>query len=195
MPSVATQQSDYGLAIRGAVRALWKGLIDADQFYDWMNSAIWRGLTGAWYAGAAECNIQPSELSPPERSALQLVIATEINHVGDFAASIINRSQERRGKLSAHLNRAQMWTLRWQDVQTRARVMACGDKKLKWVLGETEHCSTCLKLADKVKRASQWAAAGIYPQMKALACGGYKCGCGFKPTSDPMSKGPLPSIP
>jgi len=54
MATVKTQQRDYSLGIRGAVRALWKGLIDADQFYDWMNATIWRGLTGAWYSGAAE---------------------------------------------------------------------------------------------------------------------------------------------
>ena len=194
MPSVATQQSDYGLAIRGAVRALWKGLIDADQFYDWMNSAIWRGLTGAWYAGAAECNIQPSELSPPERSALQLVIAEEINHVGGFAASIINRSQARKGKLTNHLNRAQMWTLRWQDVNGRAKIMACGDKKYSWQLGPTEHCVDCARLSGKVKRASYWETSGIRPQAHTLACGGWRCQCFWVETTARSSPGPLPRL-
>jgi hypothetical protein len=200
MPSATTQQSDYGLAIRAAVRALWKGLIDADQFYDWMSSAIWRGLTSAWYAGAEECNIQPTELSPAERSALQLVVAEEINHIGDFAASIIGFSKERGGKLANHLNRAKMWTVRWQDVHTRARIMACGDKKLKWVLGPTkEHCVSCdVKLNGKVKRASYWASVGVMPQAPVnpkLECKGFRCLCTMVETTDRATPGPLPSLP
>lgn len=199
MPSPATQQSDYRLAIRAAVRALWKNLIDADQFYDWMTSAIWRGLTGAWYAGAAECGIQPTELSPDERSALQLVIAEESNHVGDFAASIINRSKDRGGQLGMHLERAEMWAARWQDVNTRAHVMACQDVKMKWVLGPAkEHCITCdVKLNGKVKRASYWAQTVLpqSPPNPRLECAGWKCQCVLVDTSERCSPGPLPSLP
>ena len=199
MPSAAGS-SDYGLSIRGAVRALWKGLIDADQFYDWMSSAIARGLTKAWYAGAAGCGIQPKELTPAERSALQLVIAEETNHVGGFAASIINRSQERGGKLANHLNRAKMWILRWQDVHTRARVMACGDRKLKWVRGPTvEGCISCdIKLNGKVKRASYWAQVNVYPQNPVnpkIACQGWRCLCSLVDTTERCSPGPLPKLP
>ena len=198
MPSATTQQSDYGLAIRGAVRALWKGLIDADQFYDWMSGSIWRGLTGAWYAGAEECGIQPTELSPAERSALQLVIAEEINHVGEFAASIMGFSKERGGKLAYHLNRAKMWTARWQDVQTRAKIMACADEKLTWIYGDTEHCDSCWSLHGKTKRASYWQSQGIMPQAPPnprLKCGGWKCECRLERTTGRASSGPLPSLP
>ena len=194
MPSAATLERDYGSAIRAAVRALWKGLIDADQFYDWMSSAIWRGLTGAWYAGAEECGIQPTDLSPAERSALQLAIAEETNHVGDFAASLVNFSQARGGKLSVHLHRAQMWTARWGDVQGRAKIMACGDKKHVWQLGPTEHCVDCERLSGKVKRASYWETSGIRPQSHLLACGGWRCQCSWEETTARCSPGPLPRL-
>jgi len=194
MPSAATQQSDYGLAIRAAVRALWKGLIDADQFYDWMSSAIWRGLTGAWYAGAAECNIQPTELSPAERSALQLVIAEETNHIGDFAASIVSFSQARGGKIGTHLGRAEMWSARWGDVNTRARIKACGDTKLVWIYGDTVHCVDCEAFNGKVKRASYWDQSGVRPQSFELACSGLKCQCRLEATTARCSPGPLPRL-
>ena len=193
MPSAATLERDYGSAIRAAVRALWKGLIDADQFYDWMSSAIWRGLTGAWYTGAEECGIQPTDLSPAERSALQLAIAEETNHVGDFAASLVNFSQARGGKLSVHLHRAQMWTSRWGDVQTRARLMACGDKKFMWINGDTEHCVDCESLHGKVKRASYWEQS-IRPQSISLACSGFRCHCRLEATTARCSPGPLPRL-
>ena len=166
MPTVASLESNYGLALRGAVRALWKGSIDLDWFYDWMSSAIWRGLRWAWYTGAEEMGIQPSELSPAERMALQFIIAEEINHVADFAASIMSNSQASGGKLQRSLDRAGLWTARWQDVNGRARLMAGQDRKYKWTLGSTlEHCTSCdIKLNGKVKRGSYWLAHGVQPQ-------------------------------
>jgi len=197
---MAAGSSDYGLSIRGAVRALWKGLIDADQFYDWMSSAIARGLTKAWYAGAAEMGIQPSELTPIERNALQSVITEETNRVPGFAASIIKFSQPSGAKLSRHLNRVKMWTARWQDVSTRAKVMAGQDQKLKWVRGPTiEGCISCdIKLNGKVKRASYWQQVGVYPQAPVnpkIACQGWRCLCSLVVTTDRCSPGPLPSLP
>lgn len=194
MPSAATREADYGRAIRGAVRALWKGVIDIDQFYEWMSLAIARGLTLAWYSGAEECGIQPRELSAAERGALALVIAEEMNHAGGFAASILNFSQERGGKLSLHLNRATMWSARWADVQGRAKIMACGDKKYMWQLGPTEHCVDCERLSGKVKRGSYWELSGVRPQSHRLACGGWRCACVWEETTARCSPGPLPTL-
>lgn len=200
MATIAKQQNDYGLGIRGAVRALWKGLIDADQFYEWMSATIARGLVTAWYAGAAECDIQPTELTPAERSALQLAIAEETNHVPEFAASILNYSQARGAKLGPHLERAKMWTLRWQDIYQQAQLKACADRKFEWVLGPTkEHCISCeIKLVGKVKRGSYWDAVGVRPQAApnwALACGGWRCACRLVATDKRCTPGRLPSLP
>lgn len=64
------------------------------------------------------------------------------------------------------------------------------------------NCGSCSKLAGKVKRASQWRAAGLGPQSgpmhvlpnPALECGGYECKCSLMPTTEPMSKGRLPAV-
>ena len=97
--------------------------------------------------------------------------------------------------LRAASSRIPMWVNRYNDVVNTAKIMAGGDKKLKWVLGPTEHCSSCSKLAGKVKRGSVWIASGIQPQSRSLACGGYNCQCSLQPTTDRASAGRLPSIP
>ncbi len=187
-------QSDFRLSVRAAIRGLWIGGESFD-FVDSMILSIRRQLQLAWIEGAKECGVGEGEFTAQELSARDQLITSQFPHLPAFADDIVAGSKAKGGKLGPLLSRGSMWVNRYDEARNQAKQMACGDKKLKWVLGETEHCSTCLKLADKVKRASQWTAAGIYPQMKALACGGYRCGCGFKPTDDPMSKGPLPSIP
>lgn len=97
--------------------------------------------------------------------------------------------------LRAASSRIPMWVNRYNDVVNTAKIMAGGDKKLKWVLGPTEHCSSCMKLAGKVKRGSLWQTSGIRPQSRSLACGGYNCQCSLQPTTDRASAGRLPSIP
>lgn len=188
--------SNYSAAVRSAVRGLWMGAMDYDQFFQAMESAIRLGIPQAWYEGARECGVTPAELTPEERLAMQSVIWDEYNYINGFALAIEAGSKANGGKLGPLMNRADLWVNRYKDIVNRAKTMACGDKKLTWVFGKTEeHCSSCLKLVGKTKRASQWEQAGIRPQMPTLECGGWRCDCSLQPTDAPMSMGPLPRIP
>ena len=191
--------ANYRNGIRAAVRGLWLGAFDFYQFYDALDVTIRNGLTTAWYEGAAECGILPADLSPTERAAIAQAIAGELGHIDSFATEIEAGSKANGGKVGPLLARAEMWILRYQDVVNRAKVMACADQKLEWVLGLTkEHCSTCLKLTGKVKRASYWQQVGVRPQSPPnplLECGGWACLCNLIITDAPMSKGPLPNLP
>lgn len=191
--------AEYAKNIRGFARALWSGVIDYDQFFDLMQGAIRIGLTQNWYAGAKECGIQPQELTPAERFALESAIIGEFGHIGDFASAIEAGSKRNGGKFGAILPRAGLWGMRAADVQNQARLLACGDKKLKWVRGPTsDSCRTCLAMDGKVKRASYWMAHGPHPQDPAnhtIECGGWRCQCNLSVTDEPLSKGPLPRWP
>lgn len=191
--------ADYGRGIRAATRALWAGAIDLDQFIDQMFSAIRRGITRAWHEGAAECGIQPDELTAEERAELERVITGELLYVLGFGIAIEDNSKQAGGKLGGLLARADTWINRYPDAVNRAKLMACADKKLKWTIDPAkENCATCLKLNGKVKRASYWQRVGVQPQSppnEKLDCKGWKCGCSLQPTSDPVSRGPLPNLP
>jgi len=181
----------YRRAIRGAVRAWWKKLINVDEFAEMMWVAIESGLTRAWFTGAADCGIMPDELSMDEHVALAEAILREAEWIGGFASAI-----EESEKLTPMFKRSDIWIGRWEGVRSEARILACSDKKLEWVQGPSEEgCRDCSRLSGKVKRGSQWAASGYKPREHGgkISCQGYRCLCELVPTDKPMSKGPLPN--
>ena len=188
-------QSDFGLAVRAEIRGLWSGARESFSFVDGMITTIQRQLRLAWSEGAKECGVSEDELTAQEISARDNLIASQFAYLPAFADDIVAGSKKNGGKLGPLLSRGSVWINRYDEARNKAKQMACGDKKLKWVLGPTEHCSSCLKLSDKVKRGSQWESAGIAPQIRALECGGWRCACTLVATDDPMSKGPLPRLP
>lgn len=189
----------YRMNIRAAVRGLWTGHLDYEQFFDNMMGAIRRGFTQAWYQGAKECGIAPNELKPEERLALEAAINSEMQFIDGLGSYVEANSKANKGKLGRSFARTKAWINRYNSLRNQAKLSACGDKKLTWHLGATEkHCRSCLALAGKTKRASQWKAAGIQPQNAPndkLECGGYLCDCRLEPSDEPMSKGPFPRLP
>lgn len=195
----ASGESEYRSAIRSAVRGLWSGELDYSWFYDAMLSAIRFHIPQAWFLGAKECGILAGELTQEEKAALEQAIQYELQWINGFATAIEEGSKENGGKLSPLFSRAEIWIGRWNGVKSKAMAMACADQKLEWVLGPTDtSCSSCLKLAGKVKRSSYWNKVGVLPRQhgsELLACRGFRCLCEFQVTDEPASKGPLPSLP
>ena len=188
----------YQQSLRPAVRGLWSGALDFDQYFDAMMSAIQRGITQAWNAGAREAGITPDELTPEERVAREQTIASEFNYIAGLGERIEENSRENGGKLSTVYNLLGAWVNRWRDAKNRAMETANNDPKLMWNLGIAEHCSSCVRLDKKVKRASFWDSRDVHPQQppnEKLECGGWECKCFFTVTNEPLSRGPLPKLP
>jgi hypothetical protein len=181
------------------VRGFWSGELDYFAFYESFGLSIEQGLTAAWYEGAAMCGILPEELTIDEMKQLRFRIAEQMNYLAPFAEAIEAGSKANKGKLTPLFNRAQLWINRYSDVKNEAKVSACKDQKLKWVLGLTEkHCRTCAALNNKVKRASFWKKLGVRPQNAPnpkLECEGWLCDCDLVPTDEPVTRGVMPSLP
>jgi len=194
-----TDAGTYRSGIRAAVRGLWTGNLDWDQFFDAMLTTVRAGVTGAWYTGAVECGIQPGEMTAEEKLALENAIAYENQWIAGFANAIEQGNQANGGKLESLWPRSEIWIGRWEGVRDKAKVMACGDKKLEWVQGPTsDKCSSCTRLNGKVKRASYWRDKGILPRTHGaeyLECRGFRCLCELVETDKPLSRGPLPKLP
>ncbi len=61
-----------------------------------------------------------------------------------------------------------------------------GEKRLKWVLGnspEDRHCPSCSALAGMVQTEAAWEAAGLRPKSGRLFCGGH-CHCSLVETDE-----------
>ncbi len=191
--------SQYGRDIRGIVRGLWNGSIGFNQAFVLFSDTVRIGLTRAWHQGALECAINPADLTPEELTAMRQVIAREDLRIFGFIDAIEAGSKANGGKFAPLKSRAAMWALRYDDVVTRAKLMACADQPLEWVQGPTsDQCPTCTRMNGKVKRASAWKRNGVYPRAPenpTIQCKGFRCLCQLLLTEKPLSKGPLPRWP
>ncbi|GAI14141.1 unnamed protein product, partial [marine sediment metagenome] len=198
-------QADFALNLRAAVRGLWRGQLNQFGFVDSFFGTLHRNLTQAWHEGAKECGILPDELSQKELDALNRLINEQVLYAPDFAESVAeardihaDSPRDPAGRLGPQLSRAENWINRYDTAKQIGKAMACADKKLLWVLGEAEHCSSCIKLNGKVKRGSFWSERGIIPAVPGatyLDCKGFNCACQLVQTDKPLSKGPLPGLP
>ena len=201
LKSVPFEFKDLGsfqAGINAAIRGLWRGAFTEFDFVDSMVSTIERRLREAWLAGAAECGLLPDELSDEETLAMRSMIANQFAYLPGFAAEIVAESRAEGGKLGPLLGHGQLWINRYQEAFERGKAMACADRKLKWTLGEAEHCSSCVKLSGKIKRASFWSTSGILPRVAGasyLECRGYNCQCTLQPTDEKMTPGRTPNLP
>jgi hypothetical protein len=189
---------EFQANLRANIRGLWNGELSAGQFFNGMFAAIERGFNQAWAAGAAECGIKPDEYSDEERSILQNLSNDQFPHILSLAEYVQANSKANGGQLAPLFARAALWVARYEEVRNQAKVVSCGNQKLMWTLGIAEHCSSCMKLAGQVRRASFWRASGIWPRQAGshlLECGGFRCQCSLVPTDAPMSRGRLPSLP
>jgi hypothetical protein len=186
--------SAFGRTVRGLVTQLWRGNIDMFNFIYTLSSSIEYSYRRAWVEGAETCGIKPEDFTEEEIDTLNTIIAEDISHIDGFMSAVITGSKNNHGLLSSLLNRAEMWSIRYAFVRDRAKAMACGNQKLKWVYGDTEHCDDCLKLNDRVYRAKTWEKWEIYPKSPGLQCGGFKCKCEFEETDDPCTPGRPPSL-
>lgn len=189
-----TLERNYGRSIRSAVRLLWSGDIRIDDFFAMMSSTIERGLTRAWFDGAARCGIRPDELTTKETDALRRLIIKEKSYIFNFGIAIESGNQESGGKLKPFLDRAAMWVQRPLQAFQLGESYACADKKKMWRLGQREHCNDCPRLDGKVKRLSWWREHNLIPRTpgQATQCAGWKCGCDLVDTDLPLSRGRMP---
>jgi hypothetical protein len=190
---------DYTRQIRANVYGLWSGELQVFDFVDSMLLGIERYYRRAWIEGAKVCGIKEDELTAEEIKALYTEINNELPYLIRFAQDIQNNSKANKQKFTPLMKRATLWVNRYNSVKNHARLMACKNKKLKWVLNPLkESCKTCAKLDGKVKRQATWEQMGLRPQNAPnplLECGGWKCGCTFVVTDEPLTKGRMPSVP
>lgn len=177
------------------MRGYWGGALTRSDFTSAMSAALKRNLVNAWLEGSTECGIDATELADDELKARDDFIKEQQGYISGFADAIHDNSKTAKGKLQPLFDRAEMWILRYTDARNQAKVMACENKKLTWVIGPTEsHCPDCAGYNGKTYRAKAWATAGARPQSDRLACHGFRCKCRLEVTTKRASKG-QPSAP
>lgn len=184
--------SDFRSNLRSAVRAFWNGTFSEGEFVTSFNDTIDFRLREA-YRQTAECyGIAEDEFTTQEQNWINNFIVEQISQTGNFTDTILE-NRKPNGKLTPLLDRVELWSNRYNQVENNARTFFAENQKLIWTVSPNKvHCSNCGRLNGYVKRASQWRDYPLEPQSPNLACGGYRCGCSLIETDAPMSRGSLP---
>lgn len=189
-------EANFRKGLRSAVRGLFEGVLDVGDFDNAMEKTINRNLRQAWEEGASACGISPSDYTDQEKEAINKFLLNQYQYIPDFTVAIIDNKKSDNPDLNKLYSRTELWVNRYGEAENQAKLMACADQKLKWTIngkgkGCKEHCSSCLKLNGKVKRASYWNKVGIRPQSPDLECGGWRCCCTLEVTNEPVYRGRL----
>ena len=187
--------STYQRRLRALVTGLWGGRLNEVDFMSGMNNLIAQQFRLAFVQnGYGRAGIPESEISAGEMEVLYDLISTEQSNVPGLMLSIQENAKARGGALAPLRARVDRWTSRFIGVSERAYTMAMRDKPLKWIFDpRKEHCRSCQRLNGQVRRASKWAELGIHPRSVELECFGLFCGCRFEETTEPLSRGRIPS--
>lgn len=191
--------ASYQRAVRGAIRGLWTGVLDINQFFDQLSTAIRVQIPLAYAEGAAECDITPDDFSPDEQLEIQRLIVKETSFVFPFGETVEQANKASGAKLGKHFLRVRLWVNRYLEAQNAGKIRACADEKLLWGVHSKTPCKSAVKLRGKVKRASFWQGR-VLPGDARLECvhsaGGVPvCSCSLTRTDAPLSRGPLPRLP
>lgn len=185
----------YRSGLRAAMRGLWSGALDRDEFFVAMERSIRLRLTQAWAAGLRECGFRPEEMSDSEQGRLQEIIFEEIGFVEGVGDYIGKNNRAAGKKLRPVLRRAEMWVSKYEQVKSIAQSLACADRKIIWIWDPAkDHCRDCANYNGRVYRGSVWARWGIATQSRSLACGGLNCGCRQEETDKPITPGRPPGM-
>lgn len=186
-------ERDYGRAIRAATRGLVTGVFDEFSFIDSMIGTINRGLTRAFGEGLKKAGASIDDLDTPaylqERLALDGLINDNLASLFNFSAYILQQrvlyvQGQKRIAINHVMNRATLWSNKYDKARQMAFAMASANAPLTWALGKTEkHCLSCLTFNGKTYRAETWASHNALPKSSRLCCGGWRCDCGLVPAA------------
>jgi len=181
-----------------AVRELYEAKIVYDAFIDRMSDIIPQQLRKAWNAGMRANGLDPARDQTPEWEAVFIeFVVGQFEHVDRFAADIVAARVAQSGTAGLRM-RANMWANRYNECRDLATLTtARREDNLIWVLGEAEHCPTCLAIAGTVAGRDDWEIArdaGLFPKSGKLKCKGFNCKCRLEKTKQRKSPRALDAI-
>jgi hypothetical protein len=193
--NISNQKSynDFRSNLRSAVRGFWNGTFTEGEFVTSFNDTIDFRLREAYRNVANRYGINEDEFTEQEQNWIDNFIVEQMTLTGNFTDTILE-NRKPNGKLTPLLDRVELWSNRYNQVENNARTFFAENQKLIWnVTPNKIHCKNCGRLDGYVKRASQWRDYPLEPQSPSLECGGYRCGCSLNETDQAMSRGRLPS--
>jgi hypothetical protein len=194
--SPAYKSYDYFLArIEGLVRGVYGNNIGGD-FVDILASLI-RGQMDDAYRKAWTDEGNDGALPDYITNSLDAYVIQQTNFdwIYQYYKDIVDARID--GKpIDGLLARSKTWANRWTEAYNEAihaMTLENGGNEI-WLMGDAEHCTTCLALNGIVATAKEWEISGWKPQGQDLACNGYNCKCKRIPTNKRRSPKALDTL-
>lgn len=180
--------SEYDDFIAEMMRLVGNGSINKNQFIDELNGFVSEEIMNAFLEGSGKTVAQ---LSQAELAIIEQAIQTNLESIPGLADSVtewVDGDSENINKLIR--NRVILWGKNIEGVYNQGFLRGGDDDEaLAWRLGPADHCINCATLANLVMTRREWRNSGWFPQSPRLACGGWRCGCSFQSTDEPLTGG------
>jgi hypothetical protein len=174
----------YGDQLSNLVYDVFNGRSDPVDFRRAHKALLREDAPNVYSEGLREGGIAEGDIDEEDRAAMSEAVSdwlgSQLPFVNDFSKAVGAAGKDKTQR-AAILARVEMWVDSLRTLGDLGRAYATQNEKGHWVLGDTEHCDTCLKLSNmKPHRLSWFVDRGYIPRengSETLDCHGFNCQC------------------
>jgi hypothetical protein len=174
----------YGDQLSNAVYDVFNGGSDPVDFRRAHKALLRESAPDVYLEGMREGGIAEEDLDDEDRAAMSEAVGdwlgSQLSFVNDFAKAIgeARKDKEQRDSILA---RVDQWIDSLRTLGDLGKAYATQNEKGSWIMGNTEHCDTCLKLSKMKPHRLKWFIdRGYIPRENGsdtLDCHGFNCQC------------------
>ena len=120
------------------------------------------------------------DMSAEDRTAYTTLLATQSAYVSSLGDALYHDG----AGVGDSATKASMWFNKSiSPFYEAGRLSADANGMYEWVLGDAEHCTSCLAMSGQKHRLKDYVNKGITPKASVLECGGFLCACSLVKTT------------
>jgi hypothetical protein len=135
----------------------------------------------AYIDGLNDGGVQTDSLDDDEQLRFVQMLGGQSGYVTDFARTLYDTGlsdAQAAGKPAMWFNKT------IEPFYDEGLFSANRNAMYEFVMGNTEHCKTCLRLSGQRHRLKEWRKRNLMPKSSLLECKGYNCACRLVRTSE-----------
>lgn len=171
--------AEYDNLLTALIRKAWRGDITAGEMAAEHRRILKNLAPGCYYAGIQDGGVDQSEADETDRQTIADWTTEQSSHTLDFAKAARDAGKDKAAR-DAVKARADMWLAAMLALGNLGRASAQANAMGEWIVGPTEHCSTCAKLNGQRHRVKWFVSKGYIPRepgSDTLECNGFRCQC------------------
>ena len=177
----------YGDQLANLVYDVFNGNSDPVDFRRAHKALLREDAPKVYREGLREGGITEEDIDDEDTAAMNEAVddwlGSQVTFVNDFAKAIGSARKDKEQR-PAILDRVEQWIDSLRTLGDLGKAYAIRNEKGRWVMGDTEHCETCLKLSRMKPHRLRWYTdRGYIPGengSETLDCKGFNCMCSIQ---------------